>query len=295
MTDLKLLGMGAALGSAASWAVGSILFKRIGETVTPFGMTLSKGAVSSLLLGAVLCITGYGAVPGGALGLLLVSGILGIAVGDTLFFAALQDLGPVGLIVFFMAGQILTALLAILFLGEAPEPGEWTGIGVVLAGIAMVLLTQISRDDTHRPTRMRGILLGFFSMLAMSLSLIIAKQALGSVSTMTATFIRMVAGTLGMLLFGMFTGRVREWLNPFSDMNMLGVFVISVCVVTFGGFWLSLVAIKHVEIAIANALSAAEPLFVIPLAVVFLKERVTLMEIAGAVLTVFGVILLCRA
>jgi len=286
--------MGAALGSAAAWAVGSILFKRIGETVTPFGMTLSKGAVSSLLLGAVLFATGYGDVPGGALGLLLVSGILGIAVGDTLFFAALQDLGPVGLIVFFMAGQILTALLAILFLGEVPRPGEWTGIGVVLAGIAMVLLTQISRDKTDRPTRMRGILLGFFSMLAMSLSLIIAKQALGSVSTMTATFIRMVAGTLGMLLFGMLTGRVREWLNPFSDMNMLGVFVISVCVVTFGGFWLSLVAIKHVEIAIANALGAAEPLFVIPLAVVFLKERVTLMEVAGAVLTMFGVILLCR-
>ena len=36
----------------------------------------------------------------------------------------------------------------------------------------------------------------------------------------------------------------------------------------YGFFWLSLVAIKHVEIAIANALGAAEPLFVIPLAVV---------------------------
>jgi len=293
MTDLRLLGMSAALVSAASWAIGSILFKRIGETVTPFGMTLSKGAVSSLLLGAVLCVTGYGNVPNGALGLLLVSGILGIAVGDTLFFAALQDLGPVGLIVFFMAGQILTALLAILFLGEMPGSGAWTGIGVVLAGIAMVLLTQISRDESRRPTRLRGVLLGFFSMLAMSLSLIIAKQALDSVSTMTATFLRMAAGTLGMILFGMLTSRVREWLNPFSDMKMITVFVLSVCVVTFGGFWLSLVAIKHVEIAIANALSAAEPLFVIPLAVVFLKERVTLMEIAGAVLTVVGVILLC--
>jgi drug/metabolite transporter (DMT)-like permease len=286
--------MGAALGSAASWAIGSILFKRIGETVTPFGMTLSKGAVSSLLLGAVLFATGYGDLSGEALGLLLLSGILGIAVGDTLFFAALQDLGPIGLIVFFMAGQILTALMAILFLGEMPGPGEWTGIAVVLAGIAMVLITQLSRDESQRPTRLRGIMLGFFSMLAMSLSLIIAKQALASVSTMTATFIRMAAGTLGMLLFGMLTGRVREWLNPFSDTNMITGFVLSVCVVTFGGFWLSLVAIKHVEIAIANALGAAEPLFVIPLAVVFLKERVTLMEIAGAVLTAFGVVLLCR-
>jgi drug/metabolite transporter (DMT)-like permease len=184
--------------------------------------------------------------------------------------------------------------MAILFLGEMPGPGEWTGIAVVLAGIAMVLITQISRDASQRPTRLRGIMLGFFSMLAMSLSLIIAKQALASVSTMTATFIRMAAGTLGMLLFGMLTGRVREWLNPFSDTKMITGFVLSVCVVTFGGFWLSLVAIKHVEIAIANALGAAEPLFVIPLAVVFLKERVTLMEIAGAVLTVFGVVLLCR-
>jgi len=52
--------------------------------------------VSSLLLGAVLCVTGYGDVPNGALGLLLVSGILGIAVGDTLFLPRCRISVPSG-------------------------------------------------------------------------------------------------------------------------------------------------------------------------------------------------------
>ncbi len=288
-----LIGMSAALLSAASWAVGAILFKRLGELASPFGMTLSKGIVSVVLLGVVLIFIGYESIPLHAAGLLFLSGILGIAIGDTLFFAALQDLGPNALIVFFMSGQILTALLAVVFLGEVPPPAVWGGIIITVVGIGIVLWAKILRDDEKRSSGIRGIILGSLFMLSMSVSIIIAKPALDSVSTVWATFIRMAAGSLGILLFGVCTKKVSDWINPFLNKRMLALFITSVAVVTFGGFWLSIVAIKYVDVAIANTLGATEALFVLPLSYFFLKEKIAPLEIVGTLLAVCGVIVIC--
>jgi drug/metabolite transporter (DMT)-like permease len=63
-------------------------------------------------------------------------------------------------------------------------------------------------------------------------------------------------------------------------------------VVTLGGFWLSIVAIKHVDVAIASTLSTVEPLFVLPLAAIILKERIDAWNATGAAVTVCGVIVL---
>ncbi len=43
-------GITAALVSAASWAVGSFLFKSLGEVFSPLAMTLSKGVFSLVKL-----------------------------------------------------------------------------------------------------------------------------------------------------------------------------------------------------------------------------------------------------
>lgn len=292
--DPKIIGIFAALGSAASWALGSILFKRISESVSVFGMTLSKGIVSLLLLGGALLLSGMEATMSVAITWqLCLSGLLGIAAGDTFFFAALRDLGPKLLVVFFMLSQALTALLAVAILGEAPSLQCWIGIAVVIAGVALTLWIRIRRDEAARPTQLRGILYGLAAMLCISFSIIIAKQALASTSPLWATFIRMAAGTAGMLLLGFGAHSLGDWLRPFQNRRLSLLFIASVCVVTFGGFWLSLVSIKYVDVTVANTVGAVEPIFVLPLAAVMLKERVTRLEASGALLTVCGVVLIC--
>jgi drug/metabolite transporter (DMT)-like permease len=289
---LEIIGIIAALTSAAAWALGAILFKRIGETAMPFGMTLTKGAASVVLLGLAYAVTGIEFISLRSVVLLVISGIIGIAVGDTLFFAALQDLGPKVQIIFFMAGQIITALLGLLILREMPELIQWCGIFVVLAGVMTVIWKKYLADVKNAKTGMRGIIFGLLAMLSFSFSLVIAKEALASVSTLGAVFIRMAAGTLGVLVYGLFTRQIKAWINPFLNMKMLGLFSAAVGVVTFGGFWLSLVAIKHLDVVIASTLSATEPLFVLPLALIMLKERITPTEVIGAFLTVCGVVII---
>src|SRR5882672_4101026 len=82
------IGIAAALGSAGSWALGAILFKRIGESMSPLAMTLVKSAVSVVFLGIALLFLGFSNVTPQNLWLMIASGLVGIAIGDTLFFAA---------------------------------------------------------------------------------------------------------------------------------------------------------------------------------------------------------------
>lgn len=289
--DLRAIGLSAALGSAASWAVGSILFTQLGKHISSLAMTLAKGVVSVALLGLALVLAGYENVDQQALLLLILSGLLGIALGDTFFFEALQDLGPHALVLLLMLGQVLTVVLAVVFLGETPTMTAWFGIVLVILGIGIVLFTKLS----GKASGLRGIAFGLLSVLCMSLSILIAKQGLDSVSALQGTFIRMLAGTTGMLLFGTTTRRLAVWVVPFRDLKLVGHFLIAVCVVTFGGFWLSLVAIKYVDVAIANTLNSTEPLFILPLAAIFLKEKVTLKAVVGTVIASLGIVLICTS
>lgn len=290
MDDAKILGILAALGSSASWALGSILFARLTVHLTPVALTFAKGVVSVLLLSAVLLASYPGPIPLPALNLLIVSGILGIAVGDVLFFAALQRLGASVVVLLFTLGQALTVVLAVIWLQERPSPMQWLGIAIITLGVSAVL--WIKREPDNSRTQMVGILYGLASIVSMSVSVIIAKEALPVVDTLDATFIRMLAGVVGIGLWAALTGQFKSGLTPLLDRTLVMRLTVAVAVVTFGGFWLSLVAVKHIDVTVANTLNSTEPVFVLPLAALFLREKITSSLVLCSVVTVAGIALL---
>lgn len=287
----KTIGLAAALGSAAAWALGSILFKRLGEKISSVSLTFAKGLLSVFLLGLVLPLTGFVWLDTQAILLLVFSGLLGIALGDVLFFEALQDLGPHALIVLATVGQVITAVLAVAILGDRPSVMAWIGILLVVSGVVVVLYARLKSESGK--SNWRGIVLGLGAVLSMSVSIIILKQGLDSVSTIQATFIRMVAGTVGLFVLGAMTNRLGDWTTAFRQPRLFGSFLVAVCVVTFGGFWLSLVGVKYLDVSVANTLGSTEPLFVLPMAVVLLKERIPYTAIAGTSIAVLGIGLMC--
>jgi drug/metabolite transporter (DMT)-like permease len=288
----ELIGIYSALLSSASWALGSILFGKISEKVSPFGMTLAKGIIGVILLGAVYYIDGISALPFNVLAMLFLSGVVGIAIGDTLFFASLHNLGPKTQVIFFMTGQIITTLFGVYYFNEYPNPIQLIGIFVTLLGVVAVLWNKILMSSSTSSS-IKGVIYGLLSMILFSASLILVKDVLDDVSTIGATFYRILSGTFGIMIFGLIGNNVKDWVMPFKgDYKIISLFVLSAAIVTFGGFWLSLVAIKYVNIGVASALNATEPLFVLPLAYILMKEKIKKIEIIGAICTIIGVVLL---
>lgn len=289
---MAFFGILSALLSACSWAFGTITFERIGKVVPFVGITFLKGVFSIVLMILLLLFTG-GLYPIGLweFSFLALSGIIGITIGDSLFFKSLQDLGAKTQVIFFLLGQILTMILSLLFLGELLSLEQYIGAFVLLSG---VVVTTWCTQSNH-PNKLRGIVFGLLSMTCFSVSAIMVKAAISDVPVITATFYRMLFGTIFTLGYGLASKNFSSWVKPLQDRKLLCLFIFNVIVITYGGFLLSMAAIKFISVALASVLSATEPIFVLLLAFLIMKEKASKRELIGTVITLIGLFLIINS
>ena len=286
---MEWLGIIAALASAASWAFGTVIFERIGKVMPYAGITFLKSLFSAILMFLlVVTIGNFKTISIHDAIILIGSGIVGIAIGDTLFFKSLLDLGAKVQVLYFMLGQIVTMLLSFLLLGDVLSIEEYIGATILLFGI--VVVTWGKQED--HPNKIRGIIGGFLSILCFSVSTIMIKYTDEQIDVVSASFYRMLAGTIIMMLVGTTTHNINSWTEPLKSKKLLTLFLLNVFVITVGGFILSMFAIKTISVSLASILSTTEPVFVLLLAFMINHERVSRRELAGAIITIVGLLII---
>lgn len=286
---MESIGVIAALASAASWALGTVIFEKVGRVVPYAGITFLKGTFSILLMAVLVVLIGSPTTIGlNDFVILSLSGIIGISIGDTLFFRSLQDLGAKVQVLYFMLGQIVTMFLSFLLLGDVLSLWEYIGAFVLLCGI--VVVTWGKQED--RPNKKRGIIGGFISILCFSASSIMVKACIADIDVVTATFYRMVFGTVSVFFVGLTSGKIISWVVPLKNLKVLGLFLFNVVVITLGGFLLSMLAIKEISVSLASVLSTTEPIFVLVSAYIVNKELATGRELIGTLVAISGLLLL---
>lgn len=297
------VGVAAALGSTASWALCGVLFKQLGERLDPLGMTAAKSVAAAFLLApVVIWLTFFDGgqaasravgTSGSSMWLLALSGLLGIAIGDSLFFAALSQLSPLLLSILLLAcPDLFAGLLGVLCLGEMPSAPVWLGIAAVMTAMGfLVIPAALGEKGTVRSTA-RGIVFAVLSLICTSLSMVIAKPVLANVNPFAATMWRMAAGGVALVVFGAATGRMRKWRAAFADLRYAGGFVAVTAIVAFGGFGLSLAAVKYLDLVVASALMSLEPLFILPFMILFGRHRTCVREVIAMALAVAGVLVI---
>lgn len=286
---MQWAGIIAALGSAASWAFATVSFDRLGKLIPAAGMTFYKGLFSLLLMLALIIFTGgFDTLSTRDFIILALSGIIGISIGDTLFFRSLQDLGAKVQVLYFMLGQVVTLVLSFLLLGEVLTTKEYVGATILLCG---VIIVTIGQQEDH-PNKLRGIIGGFASILCFSFSSIMVKVAIADVTVPTATFWRMFFSTVAVMGIGLISNQLSNWSKPFKKPGTVLLFLVNVVVVTYGGFLLSTFALKYITVSLASVLSATEPVFVLILAFLINHEKVKGREIIGAFVTISGLLII---
>lgn len=286
------LGVVAALGSAASWALCGVLFKKLGERLDPIGMTTVKSLAAALFLAPFLFLVGGMQLDGRNVALLAASGVIGIAVGDCFFFAALRQLSPLLLTVLLLTcPNVFSGILGVLCLGEMPSPSVWFGIVLIMAALAFLMVPEEQRDGGK--STLKGVLMGVVAFVCSSVSTVIAKPVMAGesgLSPFAVTFYRMAAGGLALTAFALCMGKAKTWVRPFMDVRYCSGFLGVSAVVAFGGFGLSMMAFKYMDIVTAGALLSLEPLFVLPFMVLFCRHKVKVRELIGMLLAVAGVL-----
>jgi drug/metabolite transporter (DMT)-like permease len=266
-----------------------MLLKPYAERFSALTLTFTKGVVALVVLGAAVLVSGSDAIPSGAFWILFASGALGIGIADTLFFRALRELSPHSVVQLMLLGQVATIGMAVVFLGESLISLEWTGVALVIVGV-WVVLSDGRQMNGSGPSPL-AVLYGLASVLAMAASVTMAKGALESVDPLVATLIRIAGGMAAVVLIVFVFSHTTERRFHFfwTDWRTAAKFAAIAAFITFGGFFLSLLALKYARLAIANTLLSTEPLFVLLIAAVFLKERPEARRVIGSLISLAGI------
>ena len=151
----ELIGVMAALAAALCWTLASGLWRRLPTSLGSGQLNLLKNLVAlALQLPLLLVLVGVGAAGSGGAGpvvLLLLSGVVGIALGDSFYLAALRRLGTRRALTFDAAGPALSAIFAALLLAEVPAPRQWLGIALISLAVLLVATQAPPQSPTTAP------------------------------------------------------------------------------------------------------------------------------------------------
>jgi drug/metabolite transporter (DMT)-like permease len=288
----------AALSAAFIWAAASIVYTGVGRQLPPLLLNLVKGLIaiglllltlllSGLLSGTLLPVVGF--VP---LGLLLTSGIIGIGIGDTAYFMALNSLGARRALVLESLSPPLGALLALIFLQEQLPPQAWLGIGLTIAGVIWVVLER-SPQSHQSHLSLRGMIAGLVAAIGQAVGAVLSRAAFAetAIDPLWSTLIRLLAGILVLLVWFVTQRHPIQKLAPLRSPKLLATVILAAFASTYLGIWLQQVALKYASTGVAQALSATSPLFVIPFAIAT-GETVSLRAVLGVLIALVGVCLL---
>lgn len=283
-----------ALGAAACWAVGSMMSVTPSRHLGAFAFTRWRMAMVAVMLWAVVAVTGgWRGFESSYWAVMALSGLIGIFVGDTALFAAMNRLGPRRAGVLFATHAAFSAGLGFLFLSERLSLQASAGAALTMAGVMTAIMLGRRKDETHDWEADRGhvgmgVALALLAALCQAVGSLIAKPVMTlQVDPIMASAVRVTVATAahGVLLLSGFqaaraqqapTARVllQTGLNGFIAMGV--------------GMTLVLLALEKGTVGLVAILSSVSPILVLPLLWLQLKRAPAPAAWLGAVMTVVG-------
>lgn len=308
---MEFTGELAALCASAVWATASLMFARLGEDISALVLNTLKCVIALLLMLATLYVLD-GIVWPTTLSTsetiaLAVSGLVGLTIGDTAYFNALNRLGPRRTLLLSALTPPMTALLAIPVLSE---PLTWQlGVGMVLTmgGVVWVIM---ERHPGVRPESVRqkvdeeqlegrlsriekiGIAFGITAALCQATGNVLTKLGGSEISALEISVVRLVFGIMGLAIVLGAMGRLLQTAEPMKSARTFGILFVATFLGTFLGIWLMNAGLRYTHTGIASTLSSTSPIFILPLAYFIEGEDLTTRSILGACIAVVGVAVL---
>ncbi len=273
------------------WALNSLIVRTQSQVIPPAMMNGIRCVVATGFFWVLLPfgppLSSYGQVTGNEWALLLGGLVIGMAIGETLYLTAIKEIGLSRTMA--LAGTFpLTTLFFEWALLRHPFSRTFF-LGSCLVVVGVICLSARSRQAPgEHPVRLAlGVFLALFASLLWGLSTVMLKPAIAHLTAIQANSVRLPLTALVLFLTRSWTGPVMRLL----DIDRRALFIVAVSgIIGMGiGSMLFLMAIDRIGPAKMATLASVSPVFGLTMAVIFLKEKMTLRLVTGVGLCVAGV------
>jgi len=289
-----MLGVIIALVASLAWAGSSVLLKYLSSRIDALSVNTMRLWVGAIALIALVIFSGRSGnilqSPLFPVLMVVASGILSNTAGDTIYIQSLSYLDvSISYPISQSAFPVLTLIVAIVFLNESFSWFNILGAVFVIAGIFMIVRNN-RRAAASRNT-VKGLVLTLTAAVLWAGGAVTLKIGLTHVDTFVAAAIRVVTSAL--LLTTLALSRPtpeRLKLRTYGTRNL--ILVASAGLLTYGVGAIGYVTAIHLIGAGKTVLlSASAPVFLLPLSVLILKERLSSLALVGVFVAVAGICL----
>ena len=199
-----MVGILAGLVAALAWTVASSLWRGLSTSLTALQLNGLKNAIACVVLLPVLIAIPWGDQPQVWL-LLLLSGVVGIALGDSFYLAALRRLGTRRALTVEALAPLVAAISGLVWMGEAVSAATWAGASLVSASVLIVARQRppehTSASDRQGASQLLGIGLALLAVVcgvggaALSRSMLLSA----TVPPLQSAAVRLLGGLLALL------------------------------------------------------------------------------------------------
>ncbi|MDP2953121.1 MAG: DMT family transporter [Chloroflexota bacterium] len=288
-----ILGESFALLAALAWATVGIVMAFLVRSLNSFAIVAARLLLGILFLSPALLVKGLeGGIslpPAGTLTLLVASGVVSLGIGDSLYVMSLPLIGvsrahPISITLC----PLFTFILAATLLGENITSATIAGSCLVIGGVLLVVLSGRALRQTSEAVEQgpRGLIMVMTAAALWAVGFALLKLGVTGVDPVVGGYIRLLAG--GVFLIGILLWRrPRLNLRQLTGWQRRGLVWIGLMTALSPGF-LVVTAVKYAGAAKVSVLTSTSPLFALPLAVLFLGERLTWRTVLGTVLAIAG-------
>ncbi|MFH0274559.1 DMT family transporter [Vibrio jasicida] len=291
---MQYSGEVAAIGAAIVWALATWIYSQFSHRFSAMQLNIVKGIIASMMMLVVMPLLPQGLptqIEPLHLAVLAVSGVIGIAIGDSAYFAALKRIGPNKTLLLESLAPPLSGVLALVFLGSELTLQSWLGVVVTTAAVTFVVFQPSSSGEA---TNWSGIGFGLLASVCQASGVVISHYALvaGDLPPLLGALIRLSIGVLAVCLVikvvepEPFKG-IKRHITTMGNKAM-GWLLLAIFVGTFLALWLQQVALKYANPAIAQTLIATSPLFILVIYAVR-GEKVGVKSVMGTLMALGGI------
>jgi len=290
------IGEIAALLTAVCWTITALSFESAGKRVGSISVNFIRLCFAMVFFMLYSFVFRGIIFPSDATSStwfwLLLSGLVGLVMGDLLLFRAFIVVGSRVSMLIMSLVPPLTALTGWIVIGELMSLFNYFGMGLTIFGISLVILGRGSGNKQMKFTHpVKGILLAFGGAVGQAVGLVLSKYGMGMYSPFAATQIRVIAGFFGFILIIFLTRRWSHVFSALKNQQAMSRILLGSFFGPFLGVSFSLLAVQYITTGAASTIMSIVPVLIIAPAVILFKEKVTLKEVFGAVIAVVGVVL----
>jgi drug/metabolite transporter (DMT)-like permease len=283
-----------AFTCALLWAISVVMMRFLGERIPPNLLNLIKNSIGlALFIPTIALVKGWEnpGFTGAEITQLMISGVIGVTLADTLYLTSLKVLGAGRIaVIACLYSPLLAAASYFMLKDEVLTIPDLFGFALVVLGILVADL-NFGKGKTA-PTRkmVSGVLIGVAAMSAMALGIVWIIPLIQDGSLLYITAIRLFSGVLAGIAWQFLSGKrhefriLREKL-PWGRLLLCG-FIASYLAMLF---WIA--GFRSESTATAAVLNQTSTLFIILFGVIFLKESFGLRKGLGALTAIAGVLL----